>query len=164
MTYAGLIKGLDTPPDWTAPTVPIYEDIRAEAITRDHLQDDVRGINASIDVIRRTRGGKWPSEPVAEDFNYVDLVWHECEFRDRRSFTYAVYADQQYLGCAYLSPMGVRKPLTKELLGYDVDVSWWVTPQAYERGLYSDVYDALRHWLATEFPFVAAYYSNIEAP
>lgn len=165
MTYTGLIKRLSTPPDWTAPTVLAYGDVRAEAITRAHLADDVRGINASIDLIRRTRGGTWPSEPVTEDFNYVDLVWHECEFRDGRSFTYAIYdADDQYLGCAYLYPVGVRKPLTEELLGYDVDVSWWVTPQAYARGLYADVYDALRHWLATEFPFVAAYYSNIEVP
>lgn len=51
-----------------------HQDIRAEAITRHHLTDDVRGINPSIELIRRTRGGDWPSEPVTEDFNYIDVV------------------------------------------------------------------------------------------
>ncbi|MEV6644258.1 hypothetical protein [Amycolatopsis sp. NPDC051371] len=36
-------------------------------------------------------------------------------------------------------PHGRRTKLTEELLGYDVDVSWWVTPDAYEK-----VYRALK--------------------
>lgn len=164
MTYAGLVKRLRTPPDWAAPTVLTYEGIRAEAITREHLTDDVRGINAGIDLIRRTRGGNWPSEPVTEDFNYVDLVWHECEFRERASFTYAVYAGEQYVGCCYLYPLGSRQPLTEELLDHDVDASWWVTPQAYADGRSTEVYRALRHWTVTEFPFDKVHYSNAEIP
>jgi hypothetical protein len=39
-----------------------------------------------------------------------------------------------------------------------------VTPAAYERGLYTKLYVALRHWLAEEFPFDAAYCSNSEIP
>jgi hypothetical protein len=70
----------------------------------------------------------------------------------------------QYLGCCYLYPMGRRTPLTGELLGYDVDVSWWVTPDAYRRGYYTKLYSALRHWIAAAFPFPKAYYSNAEIP
>jgi hypothetical protein len=163
--YQGLIKRLNLPIGWVAPTELSYDDIRANAITRDHLHDDVRGINASLELIRRTRGGRWPAEPVTEDFNYVDLVWHECEFREGDSFTYAVYeAAGKYLGCCYLYPMGRRTPLTEELLGYDVDVSWWVTPDAYRRGFYPKLYSALRHWITTAFPFRNPYYSNAEIP
>jgi hypothetical protein len=73
--------------------------------------DDVQGINASIGLIQRTRGGGWPAGPVSEDFNFVDLVWHECEFREGHSFTYAVYdSGGQYLGNCYLSPLGRRTP------------------------------------------------------
>ena len=116
-------------------------------------------------MIRRTRGGRWPTKLVSEDFNYVDLVWHECEFREGDSFTYATYdSDAQYLGCCYLSPMGRRTPLTTDLLRYDVDVSWWVTPEAYDRGYYVTVFNALRHWIATAFPFTEAYFSNREMP
>lgn len=163
--YADFIKKLRLPPGFTAPTRLVYEDLVANAITRDHLEDDVRGINASISLIRRTRGGGWPTEPVTGDVNFVDLVWHELEFRDGTSFTYAVYeTDGGYLGCCYLYPMGRRTELTERLLGYDVDVSWWVTPDAYERGCYTTLYRALRHWLAEQFPFRAPYYSNAEIP
>ena len=69
-----------------------------------------------------------------------------------------------YLGCCYLYPMGRRTPLTEELLEYDVDVSWWVTPGAYERGYYAKLHAALRHWIERAFPFTKAYYSNTEIP
>ncbi len=165
MNYEGLVKSLILPTGWTAPTELTYNGIRASAITRHHLSDDVRGINASLDLIRRTRGGSWPTEPVTEEFNYVDLVWHECEFREGESFTYAVYdADDQYLGCCYLYPLGRRTDLTEQLLRYDVDVSWWVTPDAYESGQYVAVYDALCHWMATAFPFWKPHFSNVEIP
>jgi len=165
MNYHGLVKRLELPAGWKAPAELEYDDIRAIAITRAHLHDDVHGINTSIELIQRTRGGRWPTEPVSDDFNFVDLVWHECEFRDGGSFTYAVYDScGQYLGCCYLYPMGRRTPLTEELLTYEVDVSWWVTPDAYERGYYTKLYAALRYWIESQFPFTKAYYSNTEIP
>jgi hypothetical protein len=112
MNYHGLVKRLSLPDEWMAPSELSYEDIRAFAINRDHLDDDVRGINASLDLIRRTRGGRWPAEPVT----------------------------------------------------YDVDVSWWVTPDAYAHGYYSKLYAALRQWTDTRFPFWKPYYSNTEIP
>jgi hypothetical protein len=163
--YSLFIKRLQLPPGYAAPVELAYQDLVIRAITRDDLDDDVRGINASLDLIRRTRGGRWPSEPVTSEGNYVDLVWHELEFREGDSFTYVVRrADGTYVGCVYLYPIGRRRPLSEELLPYDVDVSWWVTPEAYERGDYQKLYRALRHWLAAEFPFVAPFYSNTEIP
>jgi hypothetical protein len=144
MDYGQFIKKLNLPANFTAPRRLSYVDIEATAITRDDLRDDVAGINASIDLIQRIRGGGWPTEPVTEDFNFVDLVWHELEFREGKSFTYVARAsDTTYLGCCYLYPMGQRTPLSEPLLRYDVDVSWWVTPTAYERGYYVKVYQAL---------------------
>ena len=165
MDYSSLIKKLHLPPGFLPPTRLAYEDLVARAITRADLHDDVRGINASLELIQTTRGGGWPTEPVTEEFNYVDLVWHELEFREGMSFTYAVYnVDDGYLGCCYLYPMGRRTELTPELLSYDVDVSWWVTPDAYEHGYYEKLHRALRHWLAEELPFAAPYYSNAVIP
>ena len=163
--YARFIRKLDLPPGFAAPTRLSYEDIVAAAITRADLHDDVRGINASIGLIQTTRGGGWPTEPVSEDFNFVDLVWHELEFREGSSLAYVVRdAAGDYLGCCYLYPMGRRTELSEQLLGYDVDVSWWVTPHAYERGYYQKLYRALRQWLDQEFPFRSPYYSNAEIP
>ena len=165
MEYRGLVKSLDLPSGYVAPTELAFEDIRARAISRADLREDVRGINSSIEIIQRTRGGGWPTEAVSEEFNYVDLVWHELEFREGYSFTYAVYdVDGMYLGCCYLYPVGRRTELTEDLLKYDVDVSWWVTPAAYDRGHYVTLYRALQRWVVESFPFVNPHYSNREIP
>ena len=117
MDLSGFVKRLQLPAGASAPRELAYDDVRASALTREHLDDDVAGINASLELIRRTRGGSWPSEPVTPEFNYVDLVWHECEFREGDSFTYGLYnGSGTYLGCFYLYPLGRRRPLTEELL------------------------------------------------
>jgi hypothetical protein len=165
MDYTPFIKKLELPADSAPPARLTYDNLIATAITRAHLQDDVAGINASIELIQRTRGGRWPTGPVTEEHNYTDLVWHEAEFRNGSSFTYAVYdSDKRYLGCCYLSPLGRRTTLSEGLLAYDVDVSWWVTPAAYQNGHYAKLYTALQHWLADEFPSWKPYYSNTEIP
>lgn len=163
MDYRQFIKKFALAPDFAAPAKLTYEDIEARTLTRSDLTEDVRGINASVELIQKTRGGQWPTGPVTEEENFVDLVWHELEFRENKSFSYGVYReDGQYLGCCYLYPMGRRTELTEALVRYDVDVSWWVTPDAYERGYYTKLHAALRRWLADEFPFEAPYYSNRE--
>ena len=103
MNYHGLVKRLDLPAG-VDPTAKLeYDDICARAISRADNDDDVQGINAGIELIRRTRGGSWPTEPVSVDFDYVDDVWHECEFREGGPFTCAVYDSRgQYPGCCYL--------------------------------------------------------------
>jgi hypothetical protein len=40
-------------------------------------------------------------------------------------------------------PDGNPHPLGEELLTHDVDVSWWVTPHAYEHGYYTMLYAVL---------------------
>ena len=52
-----------------APIRLVYDDLVATAISRSDLADDVRGINASLALIKQTRGGKWPTGPVSEDSN-----------------------------------------------------------------------------------------------
>jgi hypothetical protein len=163
--YRQFIKRFEIPDGVVVPKLLTYEDIEARAISRADLREDVKGINSSIDIIRQTRGGRWPTEPVNEVDIFVDEVWHECEFRDDGSYTYAVYASTgRYLGCAYLYPMGRRTRLTEELLSYDVDVSWWVISTAYEEGYYTKLYRALKHWLAEDLPFTKPYFSNHEMP
>jgi hypothetical protein len=159
------IKKLDLPSGFAAPTSLTFGDIEATAIARADLEDDVLGINASVALIQKTRGGGWPTGPVTEEDNFVDIVWHELEFRERTSFAYVVRdGDGSYLGCCYLYPMGRRTELTEGLLGYDVDVSWWVTPDAYDRGYYERLYAALGSWVTDEFPFSDPFYSNQEIP
>jgi hypothetical protein len=161
MDYTQLIKPIALPTGFAAPATMVFEDLVATALSRDHLHDDVAGINASLDLIPRTRGGRWPIEAVTEDGNFIDLVWHECEFRDKHSFSYAVHdTEGGYLGCCYFYPLGTRTPLSEGLVSCDVDVSWWVTPSAYERRYYEKLFRALQHWGTKAFPFLALHFSN----
>lgn len=158
-------KKLALPEQFDPPRRLVFEDVEAHAIGRGDLAADVRGINASLGLIAATRGGGWPTGPVTEEENYVDLVWHECEFRDRKSFTYCLEArDRGYIGCAYLYPLGIRQPLTAALAEHDVDVSWWVTPDAFEDGYYERVFRALAGWVVTGYPFARPHYSNLRVP
>src|SRR5215468_6827685 len=126
MDYAQLTKKLVLPDGAAVPTRLAFDDLVATVLGRRDLADDVRGINASLALIQETRGGGWPTEPVSDEFDYIDLVWHECEFREGYSYSYVVRTDAGgYVGCCYLYPMGRRTPLTAELLDCDVDVSWW---------------------------------------
>ena len=165
MNYQNLIKRLVLPSGAAVPARLEYADVVATAIDRNDLADDVRGINASLDLIRQTRGGSWPTGPVTEEYNYVDLVWHECEFRDESSFTYVLRTVAgDYLGCCYLYPLGTRTPLSDDVIDFDVDVSWWVTPDAHAAGYYSMVYAGLRRWFDTELSFWQPHYSNVQIP
>lgn len=160
MNYAGYIKKFN----FQAPHDLEYEDLRAKPLTRKDLKADMDGVNSSLELIRKTRGGSWPAEPVTEDFDLLDLAWHEVEFRDGLSFVYVAYNETgDYIGCFYLYPMGFRTELTEELMEYDVDASWWVTTKAYERGYYEKLYKAMQQWLA-DFPVQKIYYSNKEIP
>ena len=161
MDYAQLIKRIALPADFAPPETLRFDDIVATVLGREHLVEDVAGINASVDLIAETRGGGWPTEPVTEEGNYIDLVWHECEFREGYSYSYAVHsAGGQYLGCCYFYPLGRRTPLSEELISRDVDVSWWVTPSAYERGYYEKLFLALKQWGTVDFPFSTLHFSN----
>jgi RimJ/RimL family protein N-acetyltransferase len=163
--YSQLTKSIVLPTGFSAPTVLLFEDLRATVLAREHLREDVAAINASLDLIASTRGGGWPEQPVTEDGNYIDLVWHECEFREGYSFSYAVHTDQgEYLGCCYFYPLGRRTPLSEELVSFDVDVSWWVTPSAYERGYYEKLFRALRQWGTVDFHFTRLHFSNSVVP
>lgn len=163
--YSLLVRRLDLPGDFDPPARLVYDDIVATALSRADLDDDVHGINSSLDLIRETRGGGWPSDAVSGEGNFIDLVWHECEFRERFSYSYVVrQADGRYLGCCYLYPVGRRAPLTPETAHHDVDVSWWVTRDAYAQGYYEKLHQALMRWVVDDYPFRDPLFSNVLIP
>ena len=158
-------RNLVLPEGFEPPERLVHGEIVATVLGREDLEEDMEGINSSLELIRRTHGGDWPAEPVTAEFNYVDLVWHECEFRERFSFSYVLRdSGGGYLGCAYLYPMGRRTPLTEELAEHDVDVSWWVTQDAHAAGFYERAYRALRGWVVEDYPFTNPHWSNRELP
>jgi hypothetical protein len=157
-----LVRPLLVPDGFVAPRRLRFGDLVATAISRCDLADDVAGINANLELIARSRGGGWPTGPVTLEENYVDLVWHELEFRENYSYTYVLRRfDGTYVGCAYLYPVGRRVRL-RDNPDADVDVSWWLTEPAHIAGLNATTHRALQHWIMSEFPFRHPVYSNAD--
>jgi hypothetical protein len=108
------VKKLVLPDGFDAPPRLTHGDVVATVLGREDLDDDVRAINASLELIRRTRGGDWPKEPVTPELNYVDLVWHECEFREGFSFSYAIrHSEGTTSGAPTSIPWAVAPSSTK---------------------------------------------------
>ena len=165
MDYTKYSKKFDLPETFSPPELLRFKDIIAKPLTRADLKDDLAAVNSSIETIQKTRGGSWPEEELNEEFDFLDLAWHEREFSDRTSLAYVIYDNNdRYIGCFYLYPMGYRTALNENLLDYDVDASWWVTTTAYEEGYYEKLHEGLQQWLGNDFPFSKVYYSNEEIP
>lgn len=138
-----------------------YEDLVARPLSRGDLEEDLKAVNTSIEVIQKTRGGSWPSEELTKDADFLDLAWHEREFKEKSSLAYVVYdKNNKYIGCFYLYPIGVRTELNDETGKFDVDASWWVSSAVYGEGYYDKLFKALDYWLNNSFPFKNIYYSN----
>lgn len=158
------VKKLPIPDGFVAPHLLEFEDLVARPLGREDLDADLHGVNTSIEIIQKTRGGSWPTEELTKEFDLLDLAWHEREFRDANSFAYVVYdTNKEYVGCVYMYAMGVRTDLSEDTSEYDADVSWWVTQIKYDTGYYEKLYRAVHTWLEL-FPFTKVYYSNTVIP
>jgi len=165
MILENLIKPIILSEGITEPLLLKYDNFYAKQLTRSDLDADLEGVNSSIEIIQKTRGGSWPSEQLTRDADLLDLAWHEREFNDGNSFAYAIYTNEdEYLGCFYLYGMGLRTPLSEVTIDFEVDASWWVTTEAFKEGYYEKVYLALLQWLSDEFKFKRIKYSNKELP
>lgn len=118
---------------------------------------------SSIDIIQKTRGGNWPTHALTLEDDLIDLCWHQREFEHRSSFAFTVMSpdERKFLGCLYLYPPGYRSENSKNA---DVDVSFWVSQEAYDNGLYPVLYKTLDKWLKTSWPFKKIIYTNTNLP
>jgi len=146
------------PPAKLGHTKFVARKLKARDVYLDYL-----AVMSSIDIIRKTRGGSWPTPDLSFEDDMVDLAWHQREFENKSSFAYTVMNldETECLGCFYLYPAGFRGEAPE---GSDVDVSFWVTQKAYGDGLYLELYTAIKEWLAEEWPFEKPHWSNKEIP
>ncbi len=124
---------------------------------------DYMAVMSSIDIIRQTRGGSWPTPELSFEDDLIDLSWHQREFEHGSSFAYTVMSldETECMGALYFYPPGFRKEAPE---GSDVDVSFWVTQKGYDQGLYPELYRTVKDWLAKDWPFKKPFWSNQEIP
>ena len=151
------------PSSFQAPERLETSDFVIRKLMYDDAKWDYESVMSNIDIIRKTRGGDWPTSELTFKEDQIDLAWHQREFECMHSFAYLVTSsdEQEYIGCLYLYPPGFREEKSKER---DVDVSFWVTRKAYDQGLYPILYKTLDGWLKSSWPFKTVAYSNKELP
>jgi hypothetical protein len=119
-----------------------------------HNAADYRAWTSSIDHIRATPGfaeWRWPDSSLSMEDNERDLARHADDFARRTGFTYTVLdpSDRDVIGCLYIYP--ARPP------GSGVEVRSWV--RADRADLDRPLYETVRNWLTTEWPFHSITYA-----
>jgi hypothetical protein len=150
------------PESFVVPENLELQNFRIRKLAFTDVELDYKAVMSSVEIIRKTRGGDWPTSELTFEDDQIDLAWHQREFERRTSFAYTVMSldEKECLGCLYLSPSGSRSEMTKDA---DVDVSFWVTQTAYDNGLYAVLFSTIKQWLAT-WPFRKIAYSNAILP
>ena len=92
----------------------------------------------------------WPV-PMTVSENLRDLEQHAEDFRQRQGFTYTVLeANDDVIGCVYIYSSNDEH--------VDAEIRSWV--RADRGGLDRPLYDAVRAWLRSEWPFRVVEYAE----
>jgi len=141
------------PDSFAAPPELVTEEFRLEPLGPQHNVGDFEAWTSSIDHIRATPGfpdGSWPTlMPLCE--NLRDLERHAEDFRLRRGFTSTVLdVNGEVIGCVYIYPSRDED--------VDARVQSWV--RADRSDLDRPLYEAVRAWLRSDWPFGAVEYDE----
>jgi hypothetical protein len=140
------------PTTYTAPTyklVPLGPEV---------AKLDYDAYMSSIDHIRATMGGKWPSPNLTMDDQAKDMAGEKAQWDTRKSFPYAVLTPDRAreLGCFYI------RPSRKE--GYDAVATLWTTQEQAARGFDQQLHRDMKAWLAKSWPFTKVAWPGREIP
>ena len=65
MDFTPYTKKLRLPDGFAPPSRLVHDDLVATPLTRADLAEDLHAIRTSVELIRRTRGGKWPPDELS---------------------------------------------------------------------------------------------------
>jgi hypothetical protein len=134
-----------------------HERFRLRPITIHDVVKDYDAVMTSAATLReRFPLWGWPTEDMTLEEDMIDLAWHQKEAQLRRSFNYAVMSpdESRLLGCVYVDP--------PEKAGADADVSFWVRDDEAGTGLEADLEQAVRAWVAADWPFETIRWPGLE--
>lgn len=135
------------PREFVIPEILETKEFRLRMLTVNDVVKDYDAVMTSVDHLRTIwPGSGWP-EGLTFEQDLIDLGWHQKEFQMRKSFAYTVVnpSESMVIGCVYIDP--TRKN------GYDAAVYLWARQSELAGGLESRLYEAVREWIAKEWPF-----------
>ncbi len=136
------------PSDFKVPEKLETEKFRLRMLTVNDVVKDYDAVMTSVARLKKVfgRNRNWPTDLTFEQ-DLIDLGWHQREFQRRTSFAYTVMSptESQCIGCVYINPTRKR--------GYDAAVYLWVRDSEFEKGLDPILFDAVKEWIANDWPF-----------
>jgi hypothetical protein len=142
------------PAEFVVPSALETEQFRLEPLGPRHNEPDYDAWSSSVEHIRQTPGwaeSSWPDDRSLAK-NLEDLQGHADDFERRKGFTYTVLdpATGDVIGCVYIYPEKSGE--------HDAKVLSWVRASRAE--LDTPLWQAVRDWLAADWPFESVAYAE----
>ena len=136
------------PDDFDVPEILETERLRLRPLTIGDAVKDYDAVISSEKQIRRLMEptDDWPVGLTLEQ-NIIEMGWHQTEFQLRTSFAYTVVTldERRVLGCMYIYPCSRG--------GHDVEIPMWVRESEADTGLNEHLYNTVRKWVESSWPF-----------
>jgi len=115
----------------------------------DLVNQDYAAYMSSIEHLQKTftRSSAWPKDDITVEDAMKDVLNEQERFANRESFAYSVLTKdgERELGSVYI------RPASK--LGFEAEVSLWVTQQEFDSGFDASLYEWTQLWIAESWPF-----------
>ena len=129
---------------------------RLRMLSTDDVEQDYAAVIESRDLLH-SMGSSWPREGFTVEENLADLERHQQEFLGRKAFAYTVVSldESRVLGCVYIDPA--------ESETVEANVLMWVRKSEYDKGLDPVLFQAVKRWIESSWPFTNVLYPGRES-
>ena len=135
------------PDDFEIPALLKTDRFRLRMLSVDDVEKDYEAVIESRELLHTLFGGPWPRPGFTLEENLADLERHQQEFLSRKAFAYTVVSldETRVLGCVYIDP--------PETTDSNAVVVMWVRQTEYDKGLGEILFNEVRNWISSEWPF-----------
>jgi len=143
------------PENFIVPLTLETKDFRLRMLSVDDVEKDYEAVMETQERFH-AMGLSWPREGFTLEENLADLERHQGEFLDREAFAYTVVSldESRVLGCVYINPA--------EIEDVDARIFMWVRESEYDKGLEPILFDEVKKWIDTRWPFTVVVYPGRE--
>jgi RimJ/RimL family protein N-acetyltransferase len=135
------------PDDFEIPALLETDRFRLRMLSVDEVEKDYEAVIESRELLHTMFGDPWPRPGFTLEENLADLERHQQEFLNRKAFAYTVVSldETKVLGCVYINP--------PETTDSDAVVIMWVRAREYDKGLDKILFNAVKDWISSNWPF-----------
>lgn len=142
------------PDDFEIPSKLETEQFRLRMLSIEYVKKDYEAVMESQNLLHTMFGGPWPRPGFTLEENLADLKRHQQEFLNREAFAYTVISldESRVLGCVYINP--------SKKSNLNAVVHMWVRQTEYDKGLDDILFNTVKDWISTTWPFKNVDYPN----